>query len=205
VLIIGTSKEYILWNPRDDGGGILARAKPVIEKGVKRYKWDKPNRQFEVRIDGTITVTWQTRDYIDEDGLGKWGSEIPGEEDSKPAATEHHNYLVMLPTHNTVAAISMAKTGVKVARDLNAAIMLSAEEDDRSKPLCRAKFNVITVDDINDSGDEFKNWRFKPNGFLDLTDPVFAKAFRYFTRFAASGWSVDQETVSTTGTAEAAS
>jgi hypothetical protein len=108
----------------------------------------------------------------------------------------------MLPTHNTIAAISMSKTGVKVARDLNAAIMMSAEDDDRSKPLCRCKFNIVTVDDINDNGDQFKNWRFKPNGFLELTDPVFARAFGHFKKFAAGNWSVDQEAVSTDGADE---
>ena len=49
--IVATSKEYILWRPRKDGGGILARARPVpVKGGGRRYRWDKPNQKFDVKV-----------------------------------------------------------------------------------------------------------------------------------------------------------
>src|SRR5262245_34260388 len=43
IIIVAQSKEFILWKPRKDGGGILARARPVqVQDGTKRYQWDKP-------------------------------------------------------------------------------------------------------------------------------------------------------------------
>src|SRR3990167_3069662 len=125
-LIVARQKEFILWRPREDnGGGILARAKPVRDKGVTRYRWDKPNQSFEVKVGGKVKVTWKTKEFIDQDGLDQWGSEIPGDKESGIAATAHHNYVVMLPEHNNVvAAISMSKSGVKKAKDLNAALKM---------------------------------------------------------------------------------
>src|SRR5690242_16188553 len=50
VIPICYSKEYILWRPQEDGGGILARArKAILPDGTVRYKWDKPNQSFEVK------------------------------------------------------------------------------------------------------------------------------------------------------------
>lgn len=201
VLIVAQSKEYILWNPREDGGGILARAKPVVEKGIKRYKWDNPNEEFVVKVGGKIRAVWATKQYIDEDELNKWGSEIPGDKESGIAATAHHNYLVMLPTHmNIVAAISMSRTAVKVANALNAAIKMG----DRRYPLPVRRFNIVTVDDVNDNGDTFKNWSFKPNGYLGREDSVTAAAaLAYFKQFAEGGYVVEQEPVSTAAAAGA--
>ena len=119
LIILSQAKEHILWRPREDnGGGILARAKPVRKDGVTRYRWDKPNQSFEVKVGGKVKVVWKTKEYIDQDGLAEWGSEIPGDKESGIAATAHHNYVVLLPTHNNVvAAVSMSRAGVKKAKE----------------------------------------------------------------------------------------
>lgn len=164
VIIVGNAKEYILWRPRKDGGGILARARPVTQSGVRRYAWDKPNQSFDVKVDGKVKVTWKTKRYIDEDGLAEWGSEIPKEEGSGIAATAHHNYVVVLPG-NIVAAVSMARSGVKRAKDLNAAIKMRGRV-----PLYATRWLLDTADDKNAEGQQYKNWRIRPDGWVSQDD-----------------------------------
>lgn len=165
-VLLVRSKEFILWRPREDnGGGILARAKPVQDgdNGV-RYMWDKQNASFEVKVGGKVKVVWKTKKFIDEDGLDQWGSEIPGDADSSIAATAHHNFIVMLPDHgNMVAALSFSKSQVKKAKDWNAILKLSPA------PIFARLFNVTTVDEKNDQGD-FKNFDVKPAGFVEEGD-----------------------------------
>ena len=171
VVLLARSKEFILWRPREDnGGGILARAKPVQTSDGVRYQWDKPNTSFEVKVGGKVKVTWKTKKFIDEDGLDQWGSEIPGDEESGIAATAHHNYVVMLPKNgNMVAAMSLSKSQVKKAKDWNAILKLSPA------PIFARRFNVTTVDEKNDQGD-FKNFDVKPAGFVEEAD--FANIYK---------------------------
>lgn len=158
-------KEYILWRPRkDNGGGILARAKLVQTNDGPRYAWDKPNTAFEVKVEGKTKVVWKTKKFIDEDGLDAWGSEIPGQTDSGIAATAHHNYLVVLPGKGgLVAAFSLSKSQAKKAKDFNAMLKLS------SAPMWARQFNATTVDEQNDQG-KFKNVKFEGAGFAEQSD-----------------------------------
>jgi hypothetical protein len=156
-------KEFILWRPRkDNGGGILARARAVPggPDGV-RYKWDKPNTKFEVKVDGKTKAVWETKEFIDQDGLDAWGSEIPGQEDSGIAATAHHNYLVVLPEHgDLIAAFSLSKSQAKKAKDFNALLKLA-----KGVPMWARAFTVTTVDEQNDQG-KFKNVVFANAGYV---------------------------------------
>jgi hypothetical protein len=167
-------KEYILWRPRkDNGGGILARAKLVLDNGVKRYKWDKPNTEFEVKVEGKTKVVWKTKNFIDEDGLDQWGSEIPGQDDSGIAATAHHNYIVVLPTFDEmVTALSLSKSSAKKAKDFNALLKLGG-----NIPMWARQFTVKSIDDQKDS-DKFKNYAFANDGFVP------ADAFKRYERMA---------------------
>lgn len=179
VVILAQSKEYILWRPRkDNGGGILARAKPVLVHGEKKYAWDKPNQDFKVKVEGKIDVTWHTKNYIEEDGLAEFGSEIPGNKDSGIAATAHHNYIVALPTFgNDFAAFSLSKSQVKKAKDLNA--LLKRQAQAKGIPIYSLLFNAQTWDDKSDQG-PFKNIEFKNAGYVTEAD------FRYYEGVAKS-------------------
>lgn len=161
VVVLSHFKEYVLWRPRKDGGGILARANAVKDMGVTRYAWDKNNQSFEVRVDGKTPVTWKTKRFIDEDGLDKWGTELPGVSDSAPAASTHLNYIVTLPKHgNIIAALSLSRTKIKRARDWNTMLKMG------NAPMQARIFTITTEDDKSPSGD-FKNIRVKPAGFVE--------------------------------------
>jgi hypothetical protein len=173
-VVLARSKEFILWRPKKDGGGILARAKPVQTSTGLRYEWDHPNASFEVKVEGVQKVVWKTKQYIDQDGLDQWGSEIPGDKDSKIAATAHHNYIVALPTKDDMlVALSLSRTASGKARDFNATLKMG------KGPLAARIYTVQTIDDSRD-GNDFKNYRFKNGGFVETP-----AQFDHYTALAA--------------------
>lgn len=192
IVLIARGKEFILWRPRNDnGGGILARAKPVPTGDGVRYAWDKSNTSFDVKIDGKTKATWNTKKFIDEDGLDQWGSEFgyqkngdPVNADSGIAATAHHNFIVMLPDHgNIVAAMSLSRSQTKKAKDWNAALKLSPA------PIFSRLFTVATLDEPH-GNETYKNFDIKPAGFVDGAD--FASVYKpTAAAFAGKAYNVD--------------
>lgn len=196
-VVIKRYREFILWRPQKDGGGILARAHAVNTPDGVRYAWDKPNSEFEVKVEGKVKVTWKIGKYVDEatvkgeDGqmlsVSDWGSEIPGDKESGKAATEHHNYIIALPTRDDmVVALSLSRTAAPRAKDFNAVLKMS------SKPLQARLFTVESVDDNRD-GHDFKNYKLRPNkeavdGVTDPTSTLYVGAdrFEFYRDMAAS-------------------
>lgn len=131
VIVVAKSREYILWDDRKgDNRGMLARAQRVTDKdGNVRYKWNHPGETFEVKVDGKTKVKYKLGNFIDEDGLNEWGTQLPGNEESPPAANEHQNYILALPTRDMeLIALSMSKTAIGAARKLNTSIKLAANK-----------------------------------------------------------------------------
>lgn len=183
-VIVAQAKEYLLWRDRKNGGGIMARARPVSTPEGKRYAWDKPNQKFENKVGGKTAVTWQTKKYIEEDGLDQWGSEVPGNKDSGIAATAHHNYVVVFPTlGDMIAGLSLSRSAAKRAKDLNAMLKMG------SGPLAARQYEVITVDDKSDEG-PFKNVKFKPAGHV--SEAQFIRYQQLADNFAGKVINVDQ-------------
>lgn len=180
------AKEFILWRPREDqGGGILARARPVRVGGITRYGWDKPDETFRVKVKGVVPAEWQTGAYIDEDGLDKWGSEIPGQADSGIAATAHFNYVVALPgLDNLIAAFSFSRTTAKAAKDLNGMLKQTMRV-----PMFGRVFAASTYEEKNDKG-EFNKIKISPAGFAN--EEAFAQYSAIATPFLNAGFVVDQ-------------
>lgn len=184
-IVVAQSKEYILWRPRkDSNGGLLARARPVKDGGITRYKWDNPGTSFDVKVEGVVKATWTTQQYIDQDNLDKWGSEIPGDSKSGIAATEHSNFVVFIPALRLVASISMSRSQSKKARDLKYVLAGNAV----ALPIFAYLLTLATVDEH--SGDNsYKNWSIQPSGYVD--DELFQQAHSLFQRFE-KGFVVDQ-------------
>jgi hypothetical protein len=183
---IAFAKEFILWRPREDnGGGILARAKPVWDENEQRvrYKWDKPYTRFEVKLKGVVKVTWETQQYIDEDGLDQWGSENPDDPQSNIAATAHLNYVVALPEHdNMIVAFSFSRTTTRAGKDLNGLLKQGRV------PIFARRFTAKTYEDKREKG-AFNNVKIMPDGFVPQDDFNFFKSLN--DQFAG-GFTVDQ-------------
>jgi len=116
-VVVYVDKRYILWRPRDAGGGILARADDAKH-------WFPANESFTVRLDkkdGGATVTWTTKPTVLESGLADWGTQNPADSDSPPAATLMYNYLLAFPDNPKMlpAVLTLQRTAVKAAQRLN--------------------------------------------------------------------------------------
>lgn len=94
MVVVYADIKYILWKPRHEGGGILARA----DDGKH---WTPPNANFEVKPykDRPDVVTWSTKHTVAESGLDKFGSSDPRDPNSQPAATKMWNFVVVLPDY----------------------------------------------------------------------------------------------------------
>jgi len=188
-IIVGITTEYILWRDRKTGGGIMARAKRVQTKNGYRYKWDKPNSTFTDKLDGRTAVEYKTAEYIDQDKLSEWGTQVPNDPESGPAATKHHHYLVCLPERNfEVVAISLARTAEKKAKNLNA-IINAPMSNGQVPPLFAKMYNLSTVEEV--SGDNrYANWVFDGAGFIDPKSDTFHRAKTVFDQFKTASYQV---------------
>lgn len=186
IVIIARTKEFILWQDRlFDGGGILARAKRVQTDDGIRYIWDKPNQTFTNKIKGILPVTWNTLKYVDENKMDKFGSADVSNPDSHPAATAHHNYVVVLPDFgNMVAAMSLSNSQVKKAKDLN--FMLNSGE----APIYVREFLVRTIEETSKDGNDYRNLRFVPNEFV--SEDLAKRTKALFEQFASLSYTIDQ-------------
>jgi len=152
-------KKYLLQAPIQDGQGLLARADDAVT-------WDRLG-SWQIKIKGVKNpVTWEITNLdVEKSGLTKWGTMIPEDEDSPPAATLFYDYLVELPDYPELgpAVISLARSQIKKAKKgLNDKI---AMHGNNNRPMQALVFEANSIDDSSD-GQDFKNWMFKSAGFV---------------------------------------
>lgn len=167
---IFVAKRFLLWNPREDGGGILARS----DDGVT---WSPPNASFDVKLDkkdGGGRVTWKTAPRVDESGLAEWGTMNPTDPNSPPAATKMYDYLFAFPEHPDLepAVFSFQRSSWKVGRNLNTNIKTAIAR----WPIFTLAYALDSVDDNNASNQDFKNVTFTNKGHI--TDPDLIENYR---------------------------
>src|SRR6187399_638615 len=84
-VFITVRKSIILWAPRGDDRLMLARSNDCIHR-------DNPNMEFQVKPKGASKpIVWNTRGNVRESGLLEFGSSIPGDSRSNPAASLTYN------------------------------------------------------------------------------------------------------------------
>ena len=184
VVPIHISKSFILWRPRHEGGGILARAADGVN-------WDKPDAEFEVhpfKDTPKLKVTWKTAETVKESGLDAWGSTNPDDEDSPPAATKMFNVVCHLPDYPGLspAVITLQRASVKVANKLMSALMIS------EAPIFGTQFNCLAVADTNNAGQDFLNYKFKMDGFVE-DEELFNKLEKLHEQFESMGVKIKDE------------
>jgi hypothetical protein len=78
---------FILWRPREAGGGILARA----DDGKH---WTPADTEFTFKLKNGLEVKWRTARTVTASRLDKRGSYNPSDPKSPPAATRiYYNYV----------------------------------------------------------------------------------------------------------------
>lgn len=170
-IVADRRKQYLLMAPIQDGQGILARSEDC-------KNWDTTGK-WSVRFKGRKEpVEWEITDKdVTVDGLTSWGSQLPDDPDSPPAATLFYDYLVYLPDFPDLGMciLSCARTQIKKAKKgLNDKIQI---QKDNGRPMQTLIFSLGSVDDSAD-GQDFKNVKFTFKGFVQQRE-VFDKMMEY--------------------------
>ena len=175
VVPIYIDKRYVLWRPRHDGGGILARA----DDGVH---WNPGVGEFEVFVDKAKTkkVKWVLAPTVAASRLGQWGTYDPDDPKSPPAATQCYVVVVMSPDNPELGpmALMLQRSTIRVARKLMGKLQVSRA------PSFGTVFTMDSVLDQNANGDKFYNFRFTMDGFVQDAEEynMYAKLHEQFKK-----------------------
>jgi hypothetical protein len=156
---------FILWRPRQAGGGILARA----DDGKH---WVPADTEFTVTLESGHEVKWRTARTVAASGLDKQGSSNPSDPKSPPAATRMYSIVCSFPDRQDLppAVVILQGAATKAATKLIGHL----------KALRAPSFGVIvemaSVEGKSPSG-ELYNYAF------EVVAPVEDKAF-YEQNFA---------------------
>lgn len=164
---------YMLFAPRGDQRTVLARADDGIH-------WVPSSGEFKVKPKKSPNeVTYKMAKTVDASGLAKFGSSIPGDPNSQPAATMIYEYLAYLPAHPEFGpvVISLARSQVKRGKVVNTSIEMGKNTN---TPMTAFKFEARVTKEQGDEG-PYSNWMFKRAGWA--TEDEFKKAEEFATRF----------------------
>lgn len=162
VVPVFMDKQYILWRPLEDGGGILARSPDAIH-------WQPSEGEFEVKLDrkdGGNKVTWKLKPTVAESGLANWGTMNPENPNSPPAATLMYNFLLAFPDYPDLmpAVLTFQRSSVKIARKFNTKLKTVRT------PLFGTIFTLSAYDDHNSANQDFKNINIAGSGLIEDPD-----------------------------------
>jgi hypothetical protein len=161
---------FILWRPRDAGGGILARA----DDGKH---WAPADSVFTVKLSSGQEVEWRTARTVAASGLNRRGSYNPSDPNSPPAAMRMYCIVCSFPDRQDwpPAVLILQRTAIKAATKLIGQL----------KVLRAPSFGVIlettSFKDQSPSA-EFYNYAFEISGPVEdkaLYEENFAQ-YRFF-------------------------
>lgn len=151
-------KRVVLWQPRHQGGGILAFSNDAVT-------WQSgANQTFKVKLKkgDKNEVEWKTGKNVQDSGLMEWGSSDPGEDNSPPAAMLSYEYLVYLPDHPNLSPCVMGvnRTGLPNARQFNSYLLM------QRRPTASMAIRCFSDEETGD-GNTWHVHAFEPLGFVN--------------------------------------
>lgn len=177
-------KTYILWAPRNDDRGILARAMDGVH-------WDQPGAEFTVKPKGSPKqVTYRLADTVAESGLDQFGSSIPEDPNSVPAASLTYNmlwYFTEFPNLSPSVIIN-TRSSIKPMQTLLSKI------DAKPTAHYTQLYEIGVVQQKGAEGPYF-NYTYAGAGYADAETCEITKAL--FERFGKAGWVASDEDVDT--------
>ncbi len=186
-------KSYSLWAPRGDDRMVLARANDAIH-------WDQPvGTKFEVKPKNSphkvvyeLGETVHTR-INGQPALSEFGSSIPGDPNSPPAAALTYQFLWWFPDHPRLspAVIINTRSAVKAAKDLLSKIDLRPVEH------FGQVYKIGVTKQKNGAGEEFYNYFYVSDGYADEKDYNICKDA--YEQYQKVGWRADDEGEDTDG------
>lgn len=174
-------KSYVLWSPRNDDRGILARARDGVH-------WDVPNTEFTVKPKGSpSSVVYNTKNTVAESGLDQFGSSIPGDPQSVPAASLTYNMLWYFPELEGVSPIAViinTRSSIRPMQHLLSRLDNSPYAHYLSK---------VTIGIKQEKGAEgpFYNYVYTAAGFVD--EDMAAKTKTLYDKYSKLSWAASDE------------
>lgn len=149
VVPIYFDRQYILWRPLENGGGIIARAADGVN-------WSPSSGEFEVtldRKDGGAKVKWRLTPTVQGSGLANWGTMNPDNPQSPPAATLMYNFVLAFPDYPDLmpAVLTFQRSSIRVGRKFMTKLKTVRT------PLFGSVFTLSSVDDHNAANQDYKN------------------------------------------------
>ena len=173
-------KSYVLWAPRNDDRGILARAMDGVH-------WDPPDAEFTVKPKGAPKdIVYRTKKTVSESGLDKFGTSIPGDSNSPPAASLTYNmlwHLVDYPELSPSIVIN-TRSSVKPMQQLLSRI------DSKPVPHYVQVYEIGSVQQKGAEGPYF-NFTYTGVGFAEPSDASLCAAM--YEQFSKGGWVASDE------------
>ena len=176
-------KSYVLWAPRNDDRGILARS-------TDGKKWDPgfENLEFEVKPKGSAhAVKYETKGSVAESGLAQFGSSIPGDAQSAPAASLTYNMLWYFPEHPELspAVIINTRSAVKPAKGLISKIEM------RPVDHFAQQFRIGITDEKGDEG-PYYGYSYTAAGYVE-SEEQYNEMKALYERFKEESWRANEE------------
>jgi hypothetical protein len=175
-------KELVLWAPRGDDRGILARSSDCVN-------WDAgyANLEFEVKLKGIAKpVKYYTRGNVAESGLAEFGSMIPDDPKSRPAASLTYRFMFFFPDHPDLspAIVINTRSSIRPGKALISKI--------ESKPVDHygQLFVMGTTTEKSDDGD-YKGYSYTSDGYASEED--YEKCKKLYERFKDEDWKANEE------------
>lgn len=176
-------KSQVLWSPRNDDRGILARSSDGIN-------WDAgfEDKEFEVKPKGSPTkIKYFTDKNVAASGLAEFGSSIPGDPNSPPALALTYNMMWFFPEFPDIspAVIINTRSSVKKAKLLISNLEMSPVDH------YGRLFTIGTTDEMGDEG-PYKGFSYTSSGFAD--EDIFNRCKSLFEMYSAAEWKPSDET-----------
>ncbi len=179
-------KTYVLWSPRNDDRGILARA-------VDGLHWDLPGAEFTVKPKGhPADIKYKLGNTVHDKGpdgepaLSEFGSGIPGDPNSKPAAALTYEFLWWFPEFKNFSPsmIINTRSSVKPAR------MLINQIDMRPVEHYAQQYIIGRVQEKGDEG-PYWNYKYTPAGYAAEED--YGSAMALFNTYSGVDFKASDE------------
>lgn len=179
-------KSFVLWSPRDDERGILARA----DDGKRWDNWqneDGTPKSFQVKPKNSPVIqTYTLAATVAESGLDQFGTSIKGEDNSAPAASLTYQMMFYFPEFQdfSPALILNTRTAVKPAKDLISKLNMM--------PADHFAYQVVMgTKKETKNGDSFFNYTYRMDGFAAEED--YHRAKELFGTFGEAKWRSNDE------------
>jgi hypothetical protein len=173
-------KSFVLWAPRNDDRGILARAMDGVH-------WDPANAEFTVKPKGSATpVTYKTANTVAESRLDQFGTSIPGDPNSAPAASLTYNmlwHLIDYPELSPSVVIN-TRSSVKPMQQLLSRI------DSKPVPHFCQVYDISSVQQKGAEGPYF-NFAYTGAGFTTAEQAKITEDM--YEQFSKGGWVANDE------------